>query len=79
MNHAAREPFPLATLYSRGPATSHSAPSHPTSVPMTCPSCGGVTGIARRAKVGRRHGAIDVLVHCDSCLDEWQVELPPPT
>lgn len=76
MSQSARGAFPLETHCPQGPETSHLAASQPTPFPMACPSCGGVTGIARRAKVGRRHGAIEVLVHCDSCLDEWQVELP---
>lgn len=76
MSHSAHDPFPLETPCPQGPETIHSAVFQPTPFPMTCPSCGGVTGVARKAKVGRRHGAIVVLVHCTGCLDEWQVELP---
>jgi hypothetical protein len=32
--------------------------------------------VAIRAEVGRRHGSVDVLVHCGNCHYEWRVQLP---
>jgi len=57
-------------------ATHRDVAGSPPTFPMTCPTCHSEAGIALHATVGRKHGTVDVLVHCGSCHHEWPVELP---